>query len=190
MKYLVHIRPDYQFTYAIDLWRRCVQEYVTKTSSNVPHCTLMTGRFKESDEAIIVQQLKSIQRKSFAGVIREFDVFEEDAKSTLVAKVSSPEVHVLHQDIIEQLHLYIDWSETPQQDVGDEKRKAAYEKYSSPFYAEFFNPHISIAEIKNDADKKKIIAALPKTVYGWFVSGFYLSKKKNDWVIVEKFELG
>ncbi|MBI2125193.1 2'-5' RNA ligase family protein [Candidatus Woesearchaeota archaeon] len=185
MKYLVHLCPPTDFSERVLAYRDRIKDYIASVSKNALHCTLMTFPGAEDREADIVSALEDNIQTPFQVSIQSLDLFDE---SSLVLKLQkSPEISQLHQNVIAALRGFVDRSQTflPPGDENDPERVKLFATYGSPFYAQFYNPHLSIAQVR----------AIPPDLdlgffqnLDWKVTEMYLSKKEKEWKTVKVFQ--
>lgn len=185
MKYLVHTCPPKEIVKKIEDYRAKFDSAQIKNPSNAYHTTLMVARFDTANEDAIITDLESICQPPFKVSASNLEFFDEN---TLVLRLQSPELKQLHMRVIESLKRYIDWTNTKLY-TGEAEREKVCKEYGSQFYAQFYNPHITIAEANSDAFKKE------QHNYSFFAGDvfdaekFYLSKKDKKWEIVQEFKL-
>lgn len=186
MKYLVHLRPPQPIIEYVETYRRSIQPNIASVSSNALHCTLMSARFHESDEPVLVQALETVLTSPFSLEMGGLDRFEKDS---LVTRIQPHDLLMrLHLDVIEKLRPFIKWDEMrklPSEFQGDAERERIYQTYGSPFYAQFYQPHISLCHVKSDFT---LPASSPLTRQTFQASELWLSKKKEEnWETVRCF---
>ena len=116
---------------------------------------------------------------------------EVERKNLVVLPRLSAELQQLHKEVINISRQFIYWKETPSlsgfpvpQDV---ERKAAYQRYGSPYFGQFYNPHLSLGEVKPGLEE---LLWKPSFLgYEWLVKEFYLLKKDGTWKEVRRFTL-
>jgi len=187
MKYLVHLRPPENLTQSIVSYRSQFSQYVQEVSKNVLHLTVMVLRINPADEEKAISSLEAITTDELKIEPDELDLFDEN---TLVVKVKrTPELMTFHHNVIESLSPYINWDETPTFN-GDESRRHLYQRYASAYVAQFYQPHISIAQVNpNILNDKEFNPHFFKD-RDFNVQEFYLSRREADgWKTVRSFPL-
>lgn len=188
MKYLVHLRPPQPIIESVEAYRKKIQPSIASVSDNILHCTLMLARFHEGDEKTLIRTLDTVSGSPLSLEIGGFDLFERDS---LVARIQPRKALAqVHLQVIEKLRGYIQWDEIGEllpEFEHDSERRRVYETYGSPFYAQFYQPHISLAHVKPDFS---IPISSFLTGQTFEVSEFYLSKKKEgSWQTLHSFHL-
>lgn len=187
MKYLVHLRPSREFSDLVQSYRVMFSSHITKISKNVLHTTLMTIYMNLNDEEKVIHTLEGLTLSKFNVEMENLDLFDENS---LVARLrKNHDLTGVHIKVIDALKKYINREENPEFH-GDKNRRATYEEYGSPYYAEFYNPHLTIAHVNPEIFG--YISFNPDYFKGkgWLVSEFYLSKKESDgWKTVRKLSL-
>lgn len=192
MKYLVHLRLPEEFVKLAEAYVREIDGLVQNHPSNDHHCTLMTLRMDPSNERKALGLLEKIIIEPFNARVSSFDIFDDN--SLVLRLTDSPGLNLLHLQVIRALGNLVDWNGTAPLNnkyKGDENKKIVHAKYGSPYCAQFYNPHITICELKNGN-----IEVVPQTetskklrYYDWPVKEFWLSKKgETTWTTIKKFE--
>lgn len=194
MKYVALIRPPEEFDKYADDCRKRFAQHVDREPSLGSHCTLLTVLIPETAEKQLVCDLGKVVEGQFpAKLTGELDLFDDMG---LVARLDrSQELHHLHAEVIERMRNYIDWAETGmlQETYANNPRRATvFQRYGSPYCAEFYNPHITIARLKNSIlSESPLIQKTKIAKYSWSVQDFDLVKKKNGvYHLVRKFRQG
>ena len=190
MKYLVHIKPSEEFSEKLMMYRSQITDSITKISSNGLHCTLMSIRIKESDELRAIQSLEQISMQQFYVQSDAVDIF--DNNSLVIKLQRSSDLLELHKKIIDGLQNFIDWEETPKplhEYLNNPERLHIHNTYGSLYCAEFYNPHITIAQFDEILLKNISLSKNDFIRFGWNVNNFFLSKKQSKWEVVRKFSL-
>ena len=185
MKYLVHAKPPKEISDCIAMYRAEFATYVTKISKNDSHTTLMAIQVMPSNEKKVVTALDELDWNEFETESENLDLFDET--SLVIRLKKTNDLMGFHRMIIEALKGYIHWDETPKFD-GDESKRKTYEVYGSPFYADFYNPHITVAHVNPEILRDKNFDRNYFKGRGWRVFEFYLSRREADsWKTVRKF---
>lgn len=192
LKYLVYLRPPQELSDELGLYRVGIKEHITHIPSAGDHCTLMTGRFDEKDEKKIIDDLQDIVTQPFLVSLENLEMF---GNNPLVARLkTSVALMQLHLAVIENLCHYLNWPAILPLDKNDStlntpERKKVYERYGAPVFGQFYNPHITIADINPTLQQEEI----PKATflnYSWHVKDWYLLKKENGiWKMLRRFRL-
>ena len=185
MKYLVHLCPPSEVADKVLSYRERISNYITAVSKNVLHCTLMTFPADPKHEGDIISALEGLQPRSFPVGIKSLDLFDENS---VVLRLQSEGLYSLHQKVIDALRGFVDRSQTslPPGYETDPERVSIYNEYGSPYYAQFYNPHISVAQVLPP------IPELDQNFFkdvDWKVTELYLSRKEKEWKIVKTFPL-
>jgi 2'-5' RNA ligase len=189
MKYLVYIRPSQELIKKLTDFRSQFRESLIEQPTNSSHVTIMTSRFKEQEQDNIQYELQQINYSPFDLTISGFDYFNEDK---FVLRIDSKKLKELHEETIESLRKYIDRSNLTRIHPNfktDDDRISVYKKYGSPYYGQFFNPHLTAGKMKSDRieDYKKSLEGL--IGYKWKAKEFLLSRKEEGWKLVETYPL-
>lgn len=202
MKYLVHLKPPQEIVDRIDQIRLFNQESVRKISTNVDHLTLMTLYSKArgtDNEEEIVNELEHIVQEPFfiSGFLKPTQKnIHYQRNKRLILTLDSEErwkLKNLHQQIIKKLKKYINWKEVsklaPQ--FHDTPREEVYREFGSPYYAEFFNSHITVGEVTDgkSLSSKEVEPIMIANPF-WHVGEMWLHKKRaGGWESVRRFIL-
>ncbi len=215
MKYLVYLRPPETLSHLLHSFRESIQDYLLEGPGVGDHCPLMVNRFQEKDEDPLIRSLAGIAQaqEPFSLTLEKLALFKETDKKTkeikrtlVVLPHPSDILQQLHQEVIDISRHFIYWKEMPsfrqfpflQHPERKEviARKEAHQRYGSPYFGQFYNPHLSIGEVKPELDGSKLEALvggsrkLPFLGYEWRVQEFYLVKKNGgEWKEVRRFEL-
>lgn len=193
MKYLIHLRPSEDLKDKLLSYREDIKEDVTSVSSNVLHTTLM--RVYSSQEKELVSRLERFSYDAFEACASGLETISDYDSNILVLTLEKkPSIELLHWRVIESLRDLIDHEEATKTskayqamlEMDDVGRMYVYKDYGSPFYAEFYNPHITIARVKQGFEFDKELFKEET----WEVDSYYLSRKKDDvWEDLEEFRL-
>jgi len=191
MKYLVHLRPPIAFSNRVDVFRERIIGYITGIPGQILHCTLMAPYAKKEDEEEILWGLDNIRGEPFDIETGRMELFD---KSSLVIRMKEhPGLIDLHQKVIDSLNGFVDHDETPGLDrayADDEQRVAVYNQYGSPYYGEFFNPHMTIAAVNPLIIRPGLFDEGLFAGRRWIVDSFYISRKEGGgWKTVRRFLL-
>ncbi len=221
MKYLVYLRPPETLSHLLHSFRERIQDYLLDTPGSGDHCTLMTNRFQERDEEPLVRSLVGIAQAQapFSLTLEKLAFFEETNRKTretpetkktqktlVVLPRYSEALQQLHQEVIDISRHFIYWEATssfrslpplpPSEQSELVARRETHNRYGSPYFGQFYNPHLSIGEVKPELDGSKLEALvgvprkLPFLGYEWQVQEFYLARKDGGkWREVRRFEL-
>lgn len=173
MKYLVYFAPSEDFLIARDSLREIIRKDIISIPSSMPHCTVMCLYVQEEREAEVIQALEDVVVKPFSVNVEELAVFDADNTKYLVARLSRPrELYRLHIDVIQRLSRFFNDRELPKLsgDFSDVQR-FVHNRFGSPFYAQFYNPHVTVAEVKCKPDIDRLVGL------EWSVSDFCLAKR-------------
>lgn len=202
MKYLVHIKPPKKIVDRIDQIRFFNQGSVKRVSINVDHLTLMTLYSKErgtDNEEGIIRELERIVQEPF--FISGFLVptqknvpYQKNPRLILTLNSNDKwRLRGLHKQIIKNLKKFINWKEVsklhPQ--YQDTEREEVYKEFGSPFYADFYTPHLTIGEVTDGKalSSKKLKPIMISDPF-WYVNEMWLYKKKaSGWESVKRFIL-
>ena len=186
MKYIIHVCSSQELVDFLDRYRKDNEHMVTGIPG-LTHCTLAVIRSDEKCEEDLVKSLEGIVRAPFEiSVSGKLDLFDENS---LVARVNpSTPLLQLHNRVIAKAKPFISWEETPplsERYHNDEDRSIIYSMYGSPYVAEFYNPHITIAEV----NPSKVTSLDNIPVYSWSCVEFFVSRKTSAWQTVKSFPL-
>jgi 2'-5' RNA ligase len=185
MKYLVHLRPSNEFSGLVHEYRYEFAGCLTKVSKNVLHTTLMTVYLNPADEEKVIRILEGLTWEAFDAEAENLDMFDESSLAIRIKRTY--DLMALHNQVIESLRKCINWAETPRFSA-DDNRKAIYERFGSPYYAEFYNPHLTIAQVNPAILSDSSFDPAYFRGKGWKVSEFYLSRREPDrWETIRKF---
>ena len=193
MKYVVYIRSPQELRDRIRLFRTQISAYRTKIPSLEPHCTLMSVRCKESDEAAILESLESIAQDPFEITVEgSLELFDPNCLTIRIKP--SHRLSQLHQTVIDRLKDFILWEETPPLQepwASDSKRNKAYHTYGSPFFGkDFYTPHITIAEVDPEImSRPKLLDKSMFADYAWTADSFIMIRKVKPPKILKTYEL-
>lgn len=191
MKYLVYLKTPKKLQEKVEFYREPIAEQIKKVSSTGIHCTLMVSQFDQDKEEKMVDVLEGIVKSTFTASL--VGSVEDFGRGTLVAPLFETDpLRRLHYQVIRRLKPFIDREKVfplSKQFSYDKDRISAYKRYGSPFFAQFYNPHLTICQV----DREKLVS-VPQTRlfqnYSWEVGKFYLSKKTEEgWEEVREFLL-
>ncbi len=188
MKYLVHIRPPKEVSDLIFRYRKSLAGYLKRVSRSGPHITLMTIYASIKREKEIVKSLEELSWQEFYVKTDDLELFKVGDENSLFLRLKkNPVLTGLHLKVIEALKGYIKWGETPDF-TEEESRSKVYSTYGSPYYAEFYNPHISIGLVRPEIINDSRFDASHFRSNRWTIAEFYLSSNKShEWETVGKF---
>ena len=192
MKYVVHLKPAEKFCEKLNKYREIINEHIIKMPSLEIHCTLMTIHANPENEKQILKKLGNVALQPFYSSARKLDMFDSDC---LVIRLSKNSKFAdLHNSVITSLSEFINWKETPELDSEYKKnpdKAKVYRLYGSPHYAQFYNPHITIAKIDPSVFGGRELKKYFFMGDEFLIDNFALSKKENNkWNIVKRFSFG
>lgn len=191
MKYLAYLKIPKQLEERVGFYRELITPHITKIPSEGLHSTLMVGQFEADKEDEMINVLEGIVKSTFTASL--VGKVEDFGGGTLVAPLMKTDyLRKLHYQIIRRLGEFINRDEIfplPAEFSDDEGRLSVYKRYGSPYFAQFYNPHITICHV--DREKLSVLPQMQTLKdYSWQVEKFYLSKKTGDgWEEVREFPL-
>ena len=189
MKYVFHLIPPQELCSALDSFNKRLGAVIIKPTK-LYHCTLMTARLAPSSESAVAKTLETIAFPPFKIKTGSLEMFGDFGENTLALRLEpNAALAKLHYQIINAIAPHIVWEETPKlspEFEGDAVRKQVYTKYGSQFYAQFYNPHISLGIVQAEA-----LAGIDKAVLSGktaMIEQFYFSRKQKDWKMLRQFK--
>ncbi|MDO8656714.1 MAG: 2'-5' RNA ligase family protein [Nanoarchaeota archaeon] len=191
MKYLIYFEPPPKISGPIEKYREVNSSFFV--SKGNLHGTLMAARFLPEKEKEIIGALESIIFTPFDISVGTTTLFDkrEGRKSLVVQIEPSVALHSLHLQIIEKSREYMSRKDMPLLEEwgefsSDLKRRAVYERYGSPFFAEFYSPHISLGEVVPSFPILEMNPPfLPESDR---VTSFYLARKEKEWKVIHEYQ--
>tara|TARA_Y100000310_G_scaffold153901_1_gene153465 strand:- start:28851 stop:29414 length:564 start_codon:yes stop_codon:yes gene_type:complete len=179
MKYITYIKPPKEL---IQFSEDFTNKYANRIRHNTIlglHCTLRVGRFDKKFESRMYDVLKEIEFEPFnISLDGMVELFHPDAVVMKVSKDNN--VQTLHQKILDKLEPYHNREEHDSTVDGfndSNDRSEVIAKYSSPFVAEFYEPHITLCYM-HEPHLPNLSRFKGLT---WKVDGFHFARKEDTW---------
>jgi 2'-5' RNA ligase len=145
---VIYFWPSLDVEKAIMATRETIKNSIVNVS-NVPiHGTLMATRINSYNEGHFLDQLSLFRCDKFKVSLEDVALFDNDK---LVVKVQkSLSLDRLHRKVLDAVKELIHKKEIKplsEKYAGDPARVQVYKEFGSPYYAEFYNPHFTIAQV-------------------------------------------
>jgi 2'-5' RNA ligase len=187
MKYLVQFAPSLNLVDAIDAYRKTMGDPVGELPKSGLHCTVMFLHADQTKESTLVERLQNLDLKQIAvpasGIVTtDMSVYDENA---LVLRLErTEELHDMHKRIADACRTLIDRSASPPlpaQFAADKLRRRAYDRYGSPYFGQFYSPHITIGTAQTD------LAPDPRALSGQLceIDHLLVSRKGKQWESID-----
>ncbi len=188
MRYLVHLRPPEDFRRDIQEFQRRLGGILKKTPGAGLHCTLMSNYFSPEHEGRILDSLAALRFSPFSAATGQRALFDDDC---LVVRIKpAPPLQALHEAVITALADLLNWTEITPYAVPAARRRV-FERFGSPYAAEYYNPHITVGQV--DPAVLKDPAVFHEDLFAGRTLDFaetYVSKKAETWREVGRFPAG
>ncbi len=188
MKYLVHLRPPADFRRDIEGFQRRLGGFLKNTPGPGLHCTLMSAYFRPEHEARILDSLAALRFSPFSAATGQLALFDDDC---LVVRLKPTlPLQRLHEAVITALADLLNWAEIVPY-AGPPSRRRVFERFGSPYAAEYYNPHITVGKV--DSAVLKDPAVFHEDLFAGRTLDFaetYVSKKADAWREVGRFPAG
>lgn len=188
MRYLVHLRPPAEFQQAIEEFQRRLGGFIKKTPGAGLHCTLMSNYFLPEHEGRILDSLAALRFSPFSAATGQLALFDDDC--LVVRLKNAPPLQGLHEAVITALADLLDWAEVVPY-AGPAPRRRVFERFGSPYAAEYYNPHITVGKV--DPTVLKDPAVFHEDLFAGRTLRFaemYVSKKAETWREAGRFPAG
>lgn len=194
MKYLLSLQPPNSIHSALTACRASFGSRVREVSRNNSHVSLMVLRSDVKNEDAMLRTLcaggaRFSKFRVFLGDLFPIDV--GGSREGIAVRAHGEYLASLHEYVTDSLSGFIDKESTlslPSQFSDDSNRRRVHAVYGSPFYREFYSPHLSVARLHSLAGLKLDDHPNPLMGFSWVESAIVVSRKESDgsWSLVDR----
>jgi 2'-5' RNA ligase len=145
---VIYFEPSLEVEKAIIATRETIKDSIVRVSDKPIHGTLMATRISPYYERYFLDRLPLLRCDRFQVSLEDVALFDNDKLVVRVQKNSG--LDQLHRSVFDAVKKFIPREEIKplsEKYVDDPARVKVYEELGSPYCGEFYNPHLTIAQV-------------------------------------------
>jgi 2'-5' RNA ligase len=193
MEYLCYIKPPTDVCKAIAAFAESMKQSVQGLPVLNLHCTLLHTYIDETRQDEAVSSLEGIAGRKIQCETGSLAMFDNDK---LVVRLNNNQhIRGLHLQLLDSLDNHVDRQNLPpihHAYRNDVARSNCYRIHGSCYVNRFYNPHISVCEVKAQQDMEYLLGMFGEYLTGirWVADSFRLARRENGkWKDVRQFVL-